>query len=65
MGEGEVGFQWALLAEGWPGRDGSIDLWEKSKDATGYRPTLNSYMYGDAIAIAKVARLLDQPRLAN
>lgn len=29
-----------------------------SPDASGYRPNLNSYMYGDATALAKMARLL-------
>ena len=29
-----------------------------SPDQTGYRPTINSYMYADAIALSKMARLL-------
>lgn len=29
-----------------------------SRDNTGYRPTINSYMYADALALSKMARLL-------
>ncbi|HVO43155.1 MAG TPA: discoidin domain-containing protein, partial [Aggregatilineales bacterium] len=31
----------------------------------GYRPTINSYMYGDAIAIQKIAQLAGDPDTAN
>lgn len=31
------------------------DAMEKSISGDGYRPTLNSYMYGDAVAISKIA----------
>jgi predicted GH43/DUF377 family glycosyl hydrolase len=33
------------------------DGMEKSIGGSGYRPTINSYMYGDAVAIAKIAKL--------
>lgn len=33
------------------------DGMEMSISGNGYRPTLNSYMYGDAVAIAKIAKL--------
>ena len=32
-----------------------------SGDNTGYRPTINSYMYADAKALARMARLLNKP----
>ena len=31
----------------------------------GYRPTLNGYMYGDAVAIARIANLADQKETAE
>lgn len=34
-------------------------------DATGYRATINSYMYGDAIAISKIALLIGQQEVAD
>jgi len=36
-----------------------------SDDATGYRATINSYMYGDAIAISKLALLIKQQGTAD
>jgi hypothetical protein len=42
-------------------RDGG----EMSIGGDGYRPTINSYMYGDAIAIAKIADLAGQPDIAR
>jgi hypothetical protein len=38
----------------------TLDGMEISIGGSGYRPTLNSYMYGDAIAIAKIAELADK-----
>ena len=40
------------------------DGMEVSLGGTGYRPTINSYMYGDAVAIANMAELAGQPDLA-
>ena len=42
-------------------RDGG----EKSVSGHGYRPTLNSYMYGDAMAISKIALLAGRESLAK
>ncbi len=42
------------------GRDGM----EVSIGGSGYRATINSYMYGDALAIASIARLAGRPDLA-
>lgn len=36
-----------------------------SEGALGYRATINSYMYGDAIAISRIARLVNQPKIAD
>jgi hypothetical protein len=36
-----------------------------SNDATGYRATINSYMYGDAMAISKIALLTHQQAIAD
>ena len=35
------------------------------RGAPAYRPTLNAYLYADALAIARVARLADDPKLAD
>src|ERR1700722_1703628 len=43
------------------GRDGM----EVSIGGSGYRPTINSYMYGDAIAIANIAKLAGQKEVAD
>jgi hypothetical protein len=40
------------------------DAMEKSISGDGYRPTLNSYMYGDARAIAEIAAEANQPQIA-
>jgi len=42
-------------------RDGG----EMSIGGHGFRPTLNSYMYGDAMAIAKIARLAGRSQIAQ
>lgn len=39
------------------------DAMEKSISGSGYRPTLNSYMYGDAVAIAAIAADAKNPTL--
>lgn len=36
-----------------------------NKDHSGYRATINSYMFGDARAISEMARIADQDRLAD
>lgn len=41
------------------------DGMEMSISGNGYRPTINSYMYGDAVAIAKIARLCGQSEIAR
>jgi predicted GH43/DUF377 family glycosyl hydrolase len=41
------------------------DGMEYSIGGSGYRPTINSYQYGDAVAIAKIARLAGRDDLAN
>lgn len=41
------------------------DGMEMSISGDGYRPTLNSYLYGDAVAIAKIAELAGQTNLAH
>lgn len=41
------------------------DAMEHSISGNGYRPTLNSYMYGDAVAIAAIARDAGQSAVAN
>ncbi len=43
------------------GRDGM----EVSIGGSGYRATINSYMYGDALAIANIADLAGKPDLAK
>jgi predicted GH43/DUF377 family glycosyl hydrolase len=41
------------------------DGMEVSIGGSGYRPTINSYMYGDAVAIAKIAELAGRSDLAK
>ncbi len=41
------------------------DGMEVSIGGSGYRPTINSYMYGDAMAIAKIAHLAEQDSVAR
>jgi hypothetical protein len=41
------------------------DGMEMSIGGGGYRATINSYMYGDALAIAKIANIVGQPDLAK
>lgn len=41
------------------------DGMEMSISGNGYRPTINSYMYGDAVAIAKIADLAGRPDIAR
>jgi hypothetical protein len=41
------------------------DGMEDSISGSGYRPTINSYMYGDAVAIAHIAELAGQNNLAE
>ena len=36
-----------------------------SKDASGYRATINSYMYADAVALSTMATMLDKPEEAK
>lgn len=41
------------------------DGMEDSISGTGYRPTINSYMYSDALAISRIADLARQPDVAD
>jgi hypothetical protein len=41
------------------------DGMEVAIGGTGYRPTINSYMFGDAVAIAKIANLCGQEEVAR
>jgi predicted GH43/DUF377 family glycosyl hydrolase len=41
------------------------DGMEVSIGGSGYRPTINSYMYGDAVAISKIASLAGQKEIAR
>ncbi len=41
------------------------DGMEDSVGGSGYRPSINSYMYGDAIAISKIARMAGNSALAD
>ncbi len=43
----------------------TLDGMEKSIGGSGYRATINSYMYGDAVAIAKIARLVGKSDVAS
>ncbi len=54
-------------------RDPNGHFWQYDNDdgmevavgGNGYRPTINSYMYGDARALAKIATLAGQPEVAR
>ena len=50
-----TGLYW--IRDGWDGMEKSI-TGRMNKDHTGYRPTINSYQYADAVALSKMARLL-------
>jgi hypothetical protein len=41
------------------------DGMEDSISGNGYRPTINSYMYGDAVAISRIAEMANQVQIAN
>jgi hypothetical protein len=41
------------------------DGMEDSISGNGYRPTINSYQYGDSVAVAKIARLAGQKKVAE
>jgi len=45
-------------------QEDSLDGMEVSLGGSGYRATINSYMYGDAMAIARIATLASQTNLA-
>ncbi len=40
------------------------DGMEDSISGNGYRPTINSYMYGDAVAISRIAAMAEDPQIA-
>ena len=41
------------------------DGMEDSISGNGYRPTINSYMYGDAVAISRIAAMAGDPEIAT
>lgn len=41
------------------------DGMEDTISGSGYRPTINSYMYGDAVAISRIAQLAGQKQVAD
>ena len=43
----------------------NADGMEGSISGGGYRPTINSYMYGDAVAIARIAKMCGKTDVAN
>ena len=43
----------------------NADGMEGSISGGGYRPTINSYMYGNALAIARIAEMSDKPSIAT
>ncbi|MGD8237014.1 MAG: trehalase family glycosidase [Armatimonadota bacterium] len=53
-----------LLADGLFWQIDDRDGMEVSVGHSGKRATINSYMYGDAVAIARIARLAGDPKLA-
>lgn len=53
---GDDGLFWQV-----DGQDGM----EVSLGGSGYRPTINSYMYGDAVALSKIAQLAGRADLAD
>lgn len=47
-------------------RDGmEVSICGQEKNGDGYRATINAYMYGDAIAIANIAQMLNKPEVAE
>lgn len=59
------GLYWEVpLADGTEYTIASYQTKDPFAGGAGYRPTLNSYEYGDAVAIAKIARLVGDPNLA-
>jgi hypothetical protein len=46
-------------------RDAMEESISGSRTKKNVRPTINSYMYGNAVAIASIARMADQPALAR
>ena len=53
----KIGMYWQQ--DGYDGMEVSVSG-NLSKDATGYRVTLNSYMYADAVALSTIARMLGE-----
>jgi hypothetical protein len=48
------------------GKDGmEVSIGGALSDGVGYRATINAYMYGDAIALSKIALLFHQPETAK
>jgi hypothetical protein len=58
-------FRWDGLHDGMERNINSRQTNDIDAGAEGYRPTLNSYMYGDARAIARASALLGDPETAR
>ncbi|KAB8168569.1 hypothetical protein FH609_008550 [Streptomyces sp. 3MP-14] len=59
------GLYWeAPIADGTEFTIGSYQTDDPFAGGVGYRPTVNSYQYGDALAIARIARLVGDEELA-
>ncbi|HEX2904261.1 MAG TPA: LamG-like jellyroll fold domain-containing protein [Jatrophihabitans sp.] len=61
-----IGLYWSVPV--WDAMEYSASSYASSDPyhgGAGYRPTLNSYQYGDAMAISKIAALAGQPRIAR
>lgn len=58
-------FRWDGLHDGMERNINSRQTNDIDAGAEGYRPTLNSYMYGDALAIAHASALLGDPATAR
>ena len=58
-------FHWDGMHDGMETNINSRLTSDQFSGADGYRPTINSYMFGDAIAISRAAALLGQPAKAQ
>ena len=66
--DGLPGNQWQKSRKLDNGLYWQIDSWEGTEfsiGGTGIRPPINSYMYGDAIAISQIAELADRKELSS
>ena len=66
--DGTPGSRWQVSRRLASGLYWQIDSWEGSEfsiGGTGIRPSINSYMYGSAVAIARIAELAGRRELAD